>query len=284
MSELFDRILKVVDLISIVDVIDILLVTVAVYGLILLIKETRAATLIKGIIVLIIVLQLSSWWQLNTVNFILQNTMQLGFFALLVVFQPELRRGLELMGRSKLTSVDLFNFDAATQEAEIKSAIEQICAAVTSMSGSKTGALIAIERDTKIGDIANTGTALDARITSQIIENIFFKNTPLHDGAAIIRGVRVLAAGCFLPISQQQGISKELGTRHRAALGLSEMSDAIVIIVSEETGKISVARDGVLTRNLTPKALDTILSKELVPKRNAVKKKFKFWKVKDDEK
>lgn len=279
-----DLVLKYINMITIVDIIDILIVAFVIYRVILLIKETRAQTLVKGILLLVVVMQLSGWFGLNTINYLLQNMMQLSVFALLVVFQPEIRRALELVGRSRLTSGDLFNFDIAVSDAKINYTIEQICQAAHSMAAAKIGALIVIEKDTKIGEIISTGTVVDAQISAELIRNIFYPKSPLHDGAVVIRNNRISAAGCFLPLSQQQdGISRELGTRHRAALGMSECSDAIIVVVSEETGKISAANNGMLIRNLTSKSLYSILYKALSPV-GGEEKKPKFWQWKESKK
>ena len=273
----FDLILKYINMITIVDVVDILIVAFVIYRLILLIKETRAQTLVKGILLLIVVMQISGWIGFNTINYLLQNVMQLSIFALLVVFQPEIRRALEMVGRSRITSSDWFNFDVAVSDAKINYTIEQVCQAAHIMAAAKTGALIVIERETKIGEIISTGTVIDAQISAELIRNIFYPKSPLHDGAVVVRDNRISAAGCFLPLSQQQdGLSKELGTRHRAALGMSECSDAAVVVVSEETGKISVASNGSLIRNLTSKSLYSILFKALGREGEEEKKQW-FW-------
>lgn len=284
--EFLQNIVKYFQIITFTDILDIAIVTFAVYQLIKLIRETRAETLVKGIVLLLVLLQLSAWLKLNTLNFILENTMQFGIIALLVVFQPELRRALDRMGRS-WSSVDLFSSDSDQKRVMIKCAIDQICQAVSMMSASKIGAIIVMERETKLGDVVRTGTVVDAAVTSDLIRNIFYPKSPLHDGAMIIRDGRVHAAGCFLPLSQQEGISKELGTRHRAALGMSESSDALIIVVSEETGRISTACGGMLTRNLTPKSLDTILNKALYPEPvqpvRSKLQRFHFWRKNHDE-
>jgi diadenylate cyclase len=282
--KLIDLVLKYINMVTVVDVIDVLIVAFVIYRVILLIKETRAQTLVKGILLLVVVMQISGWFGLNTINYLLQNMMQLSVFALLVVFQPEIRRALELVGRSRLTSGDFFNFDVAVSDAKINYTIEQICQASHSMAAAKIGALIVIERDTKIGDIISTGTVVDAQISAELIRNIFYPKSPLHDGALVIRDNRISAAGCFLPLSQQQdGISRELGTRHRAALGMSESSDAIIVVVSEETGKISAANNGMLIRNLTSKSLYSILYKALSPVGDEEKKP-KFWQWRESKK
>lgn len=259
------------------DIIDMAIVAFIIYHAIRLIRETRAEQLIKGIFVLIILLQLSIWFGLNTMQWILQNTMQLGFLALLVVFQPELRRALEQMGRSSIGRV----FTLRSREETVTNTIEEVSRAVDVLSKNKVGALICMERLTKLGDIIKTGTPLGAGITAELLVNIFVPNTPLHDGAVIIGGNKILAAACFLPLTHNNDLSRELGTRHRAAIGLSENSDAVVIVVSEETGKISIARDGDLTRNLTVETLKKALSKTLQDDSGAErKKKLLFWREK----
>lgn len=225
------------------DLIDIIIIAYLIYLLIKLVKETRAEQLVKGIIFLVVFTQISQWFQLNTVYFILRNTMQVGLLALLIVFQPELRRALEKMGTSKIKNV--FSFDS-NSDVEIEDAIEQICSALVQMSHSKTGALIVIELGTKMGDIIRTGILLDSYISEELLVNIFVPNTPLHDGAVVVQGNKIRAAACFLPLSKSEDVSMELGTRHRAALGVTENADAVALIVSEETGKISYAYQGQL--------------------------------------
>ncbi|MPM69964.1 Cyclic di-AMP synthase CdaA [bioreactor metagenome] len=187
---------------------------------------------------------------------------------------------LDMVGRSRLTNSILFNFDDAVIEERINNTIDQVCQASVAMSNAKIGALIVIERETKIGEIISTGTMIDSEVTNELIRNVFYPKAPLHDGALIIRNNRIFAAGCFLPLSQQDGISRELGTRHRAALGMSEYSDALVVVVSEETGRISVAQNGTLIRNLTSKALGSILKNSLYKIKSDKEKKFKLWRWK----
>lgn len=254
------------------DIIDIFLIAIIVYQLLKILKETRAMQLVKGIFILFLIMQISSWAHLTTLNFLMRNAMQVGMFAIVVIFQPELRSLLEKVGRSNVGKL----IDVATGiNTGENYAISEIVNAASNMSSSKTGALIVIERDTKLGDVIRTGTALDAEISSSLLENIFFPNTPLHDGAVIIRGDRVHTAGCFLPLTANTNLSRDLGTRHRAALGISEASDAVVVIVSEETGKISIAINGSLTRNLTEASLKTALNKALSKKD---KDRTKFWR------
>lgn len=257
------------------DIIDIFLIALIVYQLLKILKETRAMQLVKGIFLLFLTLQVSSWAHLTTLNYLLRNAMQVGMFAIVVIFQPELRSLLEKMGRSNVGKL----IDVATGKAygdEEDYAVSEIVTAASNMSSTKTGALIVIERETKLGDVIRTGTLLDAEVSSSLLENIFFPNTPLHDGAVIIRGDRIHTAGCFLPLTSNTNLSRDLGTRHRAALGISEASDSIVVIVSEETGKISIAINGSLTRNLTEASLKTALSKAL--SKNSDRDKLRFWR------
>ena len=240
------------------DFIDILIVAFALFKGIKLVQETRAQQLVKAVVILLLILWGSTLFGLHTIKYILENVMQVGFIALLIIFQPELRRLLEKVGRSKIGN--LF-----TQSPEnIDRMVEEIAEAATYLSAHKIGALVAIEKNTKIGDVVTTGTPLSADISSALLINIFIPNTPLHDGAVVIQDGRISAASCLLPLTQNDSLSRELGTRHRAALGLSEISDAVVIIVSEETGKISVAKDGDMVRNLTGDTLRRILYKNLV--------------------
>lgn len=237
------------------DIIDILIVAFVIYKVLFLIRETRAEQLIKGIIILLIVQKLSEISKLYVLNFLLKNTMTIGVVALLIVFQPELRRALEYIGRSKLIGSSL----ADMFEEENNTSIEEVVNAVSKLSRDRIGALIVLERETGINDIIETGVAIDSKISSSLLINIFIPNTPLHDGAVVIRKNRIMAAGCILPLSENHTISKELGTRHRAALGIGEQSDSIVIIVSEETGTISVSMEGKLTRYIDSNTLKGII-------------------------
>ena len=213
----------------------------------------------------------------RTIAFILRIIIQYITIALIVLFQPELRRGLEKIGRSRFRNI--FVFEEETDTVKVRALIEEIVKAVTSMAKTYTGALIVIERETKIGDIVNSGIQVDANVTSELLINIFSPNTPLHDGAVVIRESKIKAAACFLPLTENPNISKDLGTRHRAALGITEVSDSIVVVVSEESGKISVALNGGLTRNLTGDSLRKALNKNLLDK-DVPYKKLGLWKVK----
>lgn len=278
MSEFLSFIMDNLRLVRITDFLDIAIVSYAIYKCVMLIKETRAAQLIKGIIVLVILLQLSGWLRLNATNYILSNTMQVGVFALVVLFQPELRRALEKMGTSTMRR--LFNQEFETDEDVTPS----ICEAVEYMSSQRIGALILMERSTKLGDFTTSGTVLNAKVTPQLLINIFTPNTPLHDGATVIGNNIVKASACFLPLSQNNGLSKELGTRHRAAVGVSEITDCMAIVVSEETGAVSVAINGTIRRNLSIKQLEKMLN-QIKDTDSAVseikgKTKLKKWAVK----
>lgn len=236
--------------------VDIIVVTFVVYQLLLLVRKTRAEQVLKGVIFLLFVYGVSLLLRLNTIEWVIRSAVQIGVIALLIVFQPELRKVLEQLGRGG----QLWGKVAFWRE---KGRAEQIVSALTramlALSKEKTGALIVLEATTGINDIIGTGVALDGLVTAELLVNIFEPNTPLHDGAVIIQGDRVAAAGCFLPLTENPNLSKQLGTRHRAALGLSEQSDALAFVVSEETGVISMAKDGKLTRYLGEKGLTEIL-------------------------
>ncbi len=258
-------------------IVDISIVSYLAYKIIQLGKETRAWQLVKGIVVILIVAILSDLLELRTLAFILNKTIELAGFALVVVFQPELRRGLEKVGRSNFK--DFFSFDEKDDVIHTTFTIEEIVKAATELSRTKTGALIVFERETKLGEIINTGTTLDSSVSAELIINIFTPNTPLHDGALIVRDNKLKSGACFLPLTDNPNLSKELGTRHRAALGITEVSDCISVVVSEETGKISYALNGGLSRNLTPDTLRKALNKNLLEKKS-VNKKLSLWKGK----
>lgn len=261
--------------------VDISVVSYVIYWLITLVKDTRAYQLVKGIIVLLVITQLSEWFELRTVNYILRNAMTYGVLALIVVFQPELRRALEQIGRSKFK--DLFLIEEETKEERMIIAIDEIIRGVDVLSKTFTGALIVIERNTRIGEIISNGVLINSNISAELLVNIFTPNTPLHDGAIVIRDDKIMAAACFLPLTQNHDLSKELGSRHRAALGISENSDSISVVVSEETGRISMAINGGLTRNLSVDTLRMALEKFLVDKIYSPKR-LMLWKVKKNEK
>ena len=237
---------------SITDALDILIVAFVVYKLMGFIFETRAEQIFKGILLLVLATILSNIFGLHTLNWMCRGAVALGAVAVLIVFQPELRRALEIMGRGKLVRGSVTQI----QKDESKEAIRAIVNAVKTFSRDKVGALIVFERDTVLEDISETGTILDARISEQLLGNLFYEGSPLHDGAVIISEQVIYAAGCVLPLTKRQDISKSLGTRHRAGIGITENSDAVVIIVSEETGIISMAEDGKLERFLDAKTIE----------------------------
>lgn len=262
----FYKLIDMVTHIKITDMIDILLVAFALYKIYGIIKETRAEQLVKGILVLLGTLMFSEVFNLYTVNWILRNTMTVGLVAILVVFQPELRRILENLGRTKfLTRSGNMGIIQRLDEG-----LKEVTDAAEYLSCQKIGALIVFEKDTGLGEVIQTGEDLDAIISKGLIVNVFYPNTPLHDGAMVIRNAKITAAGCFLPLTENKSLSKELGTRHRAAIGISEKSDAIVAVVSEETGAISVALSGKLYRNLDTKKLYKMLRDYLIVERENV--------------
>ena len=240
------------------NALDIALVALLVYYVIALVRQTRANSVLKGLALVLIMAWLSDVMQLSAFNWILRQVINTGVIMLVVLFQPELRRGLEKIGRSKLSGAGLLESSHKIATAEHDA--DEIVHCMTNLSRRRVGALVVIQNKTGLNDIIATGTMLDAEISSALLENIFEPNTPLHDGAVIMRGGRIVAAACYLPLSENYSISRELGTRHRAALGISETTDATVLIVSEETGTISMAHDGRLTRYLDAKALYGILA------------------------
>lgn len=259
------------------DYLDIAVVAFLIYYLVKLIKETRAMQLLKGMAAVLLVYFVAAVAELQTLQFIMNAVISTGVLALIILFQPELRRVLEHVAQSRFGGLKKIfgSGDERTVEhfEETSSCIDVVCEACKSLSKSKTGALMVFERETKLGEIIKTGTVVDAAPSTELIGNLFYVNTPLHDGAMVIREGRLYASGCFLPLSQNYTISKEMGTRHRAALGMSENSDAVVVVVSEETGTISVAENGKIERNFTPENLRRRLRKELLLKQEDSEKK-----------
>lgn len=268
MSETWQKMLGVIEQYRpINDTLDILVVAFIIYKAIQLIRETRAEQLIKGILLIALAYATVLLLRMNSMAFILKTVVDSALFLIVILFQPEIRRALEQIGRSSISKFSIFGLRSADEEKRrkrIEFSIMEICRACMSMSEKKIGALIVFEKETMLGDIIKTGTIVDAEPTAEIVGNIFFPKAPLHDGAMIVRDGKVYAAGCILPLTQNQRISRELGTRHRAALGMSEESDAVVVIVSEETGVISVAKAGVLTRDLVESSLREYLITELL--------------------
>lgn len=237
------------------DLVDILVIAVIIYYMILFVRETRALQLIKGFAALLILAQISEWFDLYTLNWLLSNIFTVSMVLIIVVFQPELRRVFERLGRSRRW----LSFFINTEESESLDQVNEIVRASSSLARQKIGALMVIEGRVGLSDLLESGTRIDGQVTAELLINIFIPNTPLHDGAVIIRNDRVRAAGVFLPLTQNNSLSKELGTRHRAALGISEKSDALVVVVSEETGLISVCQEGEIARRLDEDSLRTRL-------------------------
>lgn len=253
-------------------ILDLAIVIFLVVKLVQLIRGTRALQLLKGIIFLILITIASGILQLNILNYILTSFMTYGVILLIVIFQPELRRALEQLGSNKINR--FFGIDKDI-ETKTKENIYKIVIAATELSKTKTGALIVLERDIKLKDIMDTGVPIDSEISPQLLVNIFTPKTPLHDGAVVISENRIKAAACMLPLSNDKHVSKRIGTRHRSAIGMSRESDAIVVVVSEETGKISVAKDGTLIADVKEDALKQILIKNLITKKTEKGKKTK---------
>lgn len=237
------------------DVLDILIVTFIIYKLLQFISETRAQQLIKGLAIIVAVYFAADFFRLYTISWILKGTFTIGIFALIVVFQPEIRRALEVIGRTHFTG----HAKSGLDKDRIKYVVDEITDAVDSFSKSKTGALIVFERETVLKDISETGTIIQAEVSRELLGNLFYVGSPLHDGAVIIRGDKIFAAGCVLPLTENKNLNKSLGTRHRAGIGITENSDCLTVIVSEETGVISVAENGKLERFLNRKSLQKIL-------------------------
>lgn len=246
------------------DWLDILLMSVLIYQLIKLLMRTRANSVFKGIAIILVMAWISDRLQLHTISWALQLIINTGIIVLVILFQPELRRGLDQIGRNTITK-QVFTTQRRQQAQHSDLVVSEMVKALTNMSRKRIGALIVIERQTSLSDVAESGTRIDAEISDPLIENIFEPNTPLHDGAVIIRNERILAAACILQLSDDHSISRELGTRHRAAIGVTEATDAVTLIVSEETGIISMAREGRLTRYLDTKSLTILLTELFAP-------------------
>lgn len=262
------------------DVIDILIVAIILYKVYEMLQDTRAITLVKGLIVLMIVTLCASLLELHVISWLLQKSVQLLFVALPIVFQPELRRALERLGQGRF-----LGFDQYLDAEEANSITNEIDKAVFNMADKKIGALLVIEKNVGINEIIDTGIKIDGLITTEFLMNVFIPNTPLHDGAAVIRGKRLVAAGCYLPLTENRSLSSELGTRHRAGIGLSEQCDAVIIIVSEETGVVSVAENGRIERYMTHDSLRQRIRPLFVNEKPRMKFKdiLANWRKKDDE-
>lgn len=267
------------------DAVDIIIVAFLIYGVVKLVRETRAGQLVKGLFLLVVLFIISSYFNLVMVSRVLAYFFQFAFVAILIVFQPEIRKALEQVGRNNVgqsIAAVVTGRDRSYDRAQIRKAINAVVDGVGILQQLKMGALIVFERKTKLGEIIETGTQINCEPSGQIVGNIFFNKAPLHDGAMIIRDGMIHAAGCILPLTKNTSVSAELGTRHRAALGVSEESDAVVVVVSEETGQISVAVNGVLARRFTRDTLRDVLEGYLIPQEEAstVRRKFDVLKSK----
>ena len=258
--------------IELTDFLDIAIMVFVIYKVLVLVQSTKAASLLKGLFVFLAALMASSLFHLNGINFILSRMVDLGVLALIILFQPEIRRSLEQMGSRRFIA-----FFTHTEAGNVmEQTISQTVLACTEMSQSRTGALIVFEREILLDDMVRSGTVLDASVSSELLKNIFFVKAPMHDGAVIVRHGRLLGAGCMLPLSKNVNLSRDLGMRHRAGIGMSENSDAVVVIVSEETGSISVAIGGMLKRHLKPETLENLLRNELLPQEESDADKQRF--------
>ena len=258
---IFEKIAQTISLLKLSDYIDILIVAVLAYELIKFMRKSNSRRLLKGLLVLFVALQLSGVLQLHMIYYFLSNAMQVGILALIILFQPELRKVLEKFGGTSIRG----KLHHGMQDHQVMNmAILQTIEAVSDLSWSKTGALIIFEKYDSLDPIISTGTTINADVNAELLKNLFFNKAPLHDGAVVLTNGRITAAGCILPLSANQNISKELGTRHRAGVGMSEATDAVVIVVSEETGTISVAIGGMLKRHLAARTLEQLLKKELM--------------------
>ena len=246
------------------DYLDIIIVAYLLYKVLPLIRTTGTARVAKAVFAIVVIAALTDLLNLYTLNFILNQFLQIGLIALVVLFQPELRRMLDHIGSMKIQKF----FGVEKQDSELAPVISQTVMACEIMSREKVGALIVFERDNSLEEYFKTGTRIDGQVSEQLLRNVFFKNSPLHDGASVIRNGRLMVAGCVLPLSTNPNLSKDLGTRHHAAVGVSEASDAVVVVVSEETGTISVAVGGMLKRHLAPQTLERLLRNELCPDEN----------------
>ena len=264
LQKLFSNMGRQISLMTWKDILDILLLTLLFYFVYRFMRDRRAGKLASGVLVVLVLLLLCESLELNAISFLLKNVVQVGLIALLILFQPELRSALETMGAQPLRSIR--SLSESKDLARFNSDINTICEAAVELSRSRTGALIVFERETKLGDIIRTGVPVDANLNSYLLRNIFYEGAPLHDGAVVVRDFRIRAAACYLPLTQNQDVTKEVGTRHRAAIGMSEASDAVVLCVSEETGIISLAIGGNLTRRYNFQSLNKKLTEELKPK------------------
>ena len=248
-------------LIELKDILDMAIIAFGIYHLLRFVRRSRSGQVVKAIAFIVVAMALANLWRLRVIRTVLNNAMELGIIALIILFQPELRRFLEQMGSGKIKEL----FVAETYGNDLESAIKETVEAYAAMSRDKVGALMVFERRTMLDDMLKTGTTLDCQVSAELLKNLFWNKAPLHDGAVIVRNGRIVGAGCMLPLSGNVNLSRELGMRHRAGIGVSENSDAVVAIVSEETGSISVAVNGMLKRHLSPDTLERLLRMELMP-------------------
>ena len=266
--------------VTVIDIVEIILIAFLLYSILVWIKNTRAWALFKGIIVIVVFVLIAALFQMNTILWLAGRLLNVGIIALAVIFQPELRKALEQLGRKKFFT-GLFSDNTEGNERFSDKTIDELVRATYEMAKVKTGALIVIEQDTNLAEYEGTGIALDSLVSSQLIINIFEHNTPLHDGAVIMRGNRLTAATCYLPLSDNMELSKDLGTRHRAAVGISEVTDSFTIVVSEETGSVSIAVGGRLFRNIDGEKLKSHLVK--LQNKQIDVKRFRLWKMRNDK-
>ena len=248
-------------LIELKDILDMAIIAFGIYHLLRFVRRSRSGQVVKAIAFIVVAMALANLWRLRVIRTVLNNAMELGIIALIILFQPELRRFLEQMGSGKIKEL----FVAESYSNDLETAVKETVDAYAALSRDKVGALMVFERRTLLDDVLKTGTALDCQVSAQLLKNLFWNKAPLHDGAVIVRGGRIVGAGCMLPLSGNVNLSRDLGMRHRAGIGVSENSDAVVAIVSEETGSISVAVNGMLKRHLSPDTLERMLRLELMP-------------------
>lgn len=262
LSSTYDMVVNYLMMLKVTDVIDMAIIAFVVYNILIRLRSTTSVRILQGVLVLLLIMWVSTIFNLRSINFLLSHAVEWGVLALIIIFQPELRRALEKIGSS--TGIKQM-FIREESLPVVEQAIQETVTACAEMSQSHTGALIVFEREIRLDDILRSGTKINAEITSELLKNVFFIHAPMHDGAAIVREGRLLGAGCMLPLSKNVNLSRDLGMRHRAGIGISENSDAVVVLVSEETGAISVAVDGSLRRHLSAETLEKFLRNELIP-------------------
>lgn len=271
LTNFFNKIIVSFSILKISDVLDILIVATLIYAVIGIVRRTSSSKVAKGMLMLLVALGISEFFHLNMLRYLLGKTVELGLIAIVIIFRPELRRVLERMGSGRFGTL----FSGTEVYGSMEKAIEQTVLACIDMARTNTGALIVFERKSGLEEVIDTGSLIDAYVSAELLRNIFFINSPLHDGAVVIRGGRIYSAGCMLPLSHNSGISRDLGMRHRSAIGISETSDAICVVVSEETGSISVAENGTLKRHLSFEAFENLLKTKLIStKETSTLKKF----------